>query len=422
MKRFVIRLLLLTTIFSYCSKCYAQYDTINKHVIIAFDNALPYEDYRNALKNKDRIESTISELIIDMQLQKGDYYSLINFGISANAPNINKLARPIIDRNGNKIIWREFDNISKMFTQGSWFNMVYSQGISLITNDGSPFSLLTGAKAYSISCLSKPEGKKVACKTYLVMITDDHYNGNDDQNKEFDQMKATRMNKTEFLNQCYDVAKYFNFRYSKAVVIDKSYATGALQAFLYEVVPAMSVSLNSVVDYPANMGLTRVNGGYRLAFDFKSVSDIHRLKCLKLSIIDKNGNRNSYTYNDNGRVEIMLPMSDFKDSVVVEMSSWLLQIDGVYNGALLSPKDKEFQRLNVRLIHALKNEVYLFGLLPIPDWMWAFTNDWHKAVITWNLLTLSLVVILMWYLVLWLIRINTTYIPDNKKLTIKRIK
>lgn len=423
MKNFIIRLLLLLAVFIYCSVCYAQYDTINKHIIIAFDNALP-DKYRNALRDKSRIKNAISKLTIDLQLQKGDYYSLVNFGISSNAPSISKLARPIMDSKGNEIVWRLFDNFDNMFAQNSWMSMVDIQGISQIarSRDDSPFSLLTGAKAYSISCLSKRDEKKVACKTYLVMITDDHYNGNDDQNKEFDQMIGTRMSKTEFLNRCYNVAKSFNFRYNKAVVIDNSYATGDLQAILFEVVPAMSVSLNSVIDYPANMGLTRVNGGYRLKFDFKSVSDIHRLERLALRVIDKHGKRKNYVYKGNGSVEIMLPMSDFQDSVVVEMSAWLLQMDGVYNGALLSPKDKEFQRLHVSLTHILKNEVTLAGFLAIPDCMWSFTDDWHEAVIVWSLVGLLLVVIFMWGVAHWLIRINTTYSPSNKKITIERTK
>lgn len=426
MKGFIVRMLSFVAIFIYCLECHAQYDTINKHIIIAFDNSFSYAPYRNALKDKQRIKSAISKLIVDMQLQKGDYYSLVNFGISAKADSISKLARPIVDRHGEKIVWREFESFDDIFAQNNWLNMVDTQGISQINRsyDDSPFSLLTGAKAYSISCLPQQGEKKMACKTYLVMITDDLYNGNDDQNKEFDQMKqfGTRMSKTEFLNRCYEVAKYFNFRYNKSVVIDNSYATGDLQAILFEVVPTMSVSLNSVIDYPANMGLTRVNGGYRLKFDFQSVSDIHKLKRLVLGIIDSHGKRKNYVYKGNGKVEIMLPMSDFQDSVVVEMSSWLLQVDGVYNGALLSPKDKEFQRLHVSLTHTLKNEVYLFGLWPIPDGMWSFTDDWHEAVIIWSLLSLLLVVILMWCFVRWLVRINTTYIPDNKKITIKRIK
>ncbi len=403
---------------------YGQYDTINKHVIIAFDNALPKE-YAKSLKDKPLIKSKIARAICDLRLKEGDYYSMVNFGISKYDSNIKKLARPIKDNHGTPIVWREFVNTYDMFSQNSWYDMIERQGLSLLQEQGGPFSLLTGAKSYVINSVCLPDERVAANKTYLVMVTDNYYNGNDDQNKEFDKMTGTSMNKKDFLEQCYNVAANLSFRYIKdnTIMINDCLKDAAFQVYVYEVVPAILVSLNSIVDYPANMGIERVNGGYRMRFDFKSASDKHILKRLMLNVIGKNNKSfRSYQFDGDGRADIMLPISHFEDCVKIEMSAWLLQKDNVYNGALLSPHDSNFTRLNVSLSHKLKNEVYFFGLVPIPDWMWAFTNNWHTAVIVWDLIALLTVIAIMCFFMHWLIRINTTYQPNNNMIKIKRIK
>lgn len=407
-------------------RVYAQYDTINRHVIIAFDNALP-EEYVKSIKNELLIKSAISRSISNLGLKEGDYYSMVNFGISKYDSNINNLARPIKDNRGTPIIWRKFISIFDMFNQNSWYDMIERQGLNRMKRQGGPFSLLTGAKAYVINSVCPPNDQVGANRTYLVMVTDDHYNGNDNQNKEFDTMGKTTISKSkrDFLDQCNKVAANLIFRYirDKTIMINDYLATGALQVSVYEVVPALLVSLNSIVDYPANMGIERVNGGYRMRFDFKSISDRHILKRLALNVIGKNDQPyRIYQFDGDGRADIMLPMSHFEDCVKIEMSVWLLQKDSIYNGALLNPHDSDFARLNVNLFHKLKNEVYFFGLIPIPDWMWAFTDNWHTAVIVWDLIALLVVIAIMGFFMHWLIRINTTYEPNNNIITIKRIK
>lgn len=417
---------LMLLLFLLCDslQTYAQYDMINKHVIIAFDNAL-HEKYVKSIKNKELIRNAISKSISNLGLGEGDYYSMVNFGISKYDSNINNLARPIKDNHGAPIVWRKFTNIVNMFNQNSWEDMIERQGLSRLQEQGGPFSLLTGAKAYVVNSVRLSYEQVGANKTYLVMITDDHYNGNDNQNKEFDTMGETTMSKKDFLDQCNRVAANLSFRYIRdyTVMINDYLDTGALQVSVYEVVPALLVSLNSIVDYPANMGIERVNGGYRMRFDFKSISDTYILKRLVLKIGGKNNKFiQSYHFDGDGRADIMLPISQFEDSVKIQMSAWLLQKDNIYNGALLSPYDSDFKRLNISLSHKLKNEVYFLGLLPIPDWMWTFTDNWHTAVIVWDLIALLIVIAIMFFFMHWLIRVNTTYEPNNNIIIIKRIK
>lgn len=414
------RILLLLMFCLYTINVMAQYDTINKHVIIAFDNSLP-TNYRNVLKSKVRIKNALTSLLSDLKLQKGDYYSLVNFGINECATSISKLARPILDSKGKTIAWREYKSMDDMFSQGDWLNMVDTQGISEVSKGGSPFSLLTGAKAYSLTCLPKQNGRKMSNKTYLAMVTDDQYNGNNDQNTEFDQIPNTIMKKTEFLNNCYVVAQFYNIKYYGAVAIDSTMRP-SYKAFLYEVVPSSSFSLGSVLDYPANLGLRRVKGGYRLRFVFKSVSDEYQLKRFKVSIVNHVGEKEIKTYDTDGVAEIFIPNSKIlSDSLEVELQGWLLQNDEAYGGILLNPNDSHFSRLFVKQKIALKNEAKIYGLIPIPDSLWFFTDNWQTAVIVWDVIVLLMLIVVICFISYKLFNTITAYTPKNDKFEITKI-
>lgn len=181
------RILVLLILCFYAMNTMAQYDMINKHVIIAFDNSLPNDTY---IRNKARIKNALIALLSDVKLQKGDYYSLVNFGINESVASISKLARPILDYKGEIIAWREYESMDDILSQGDWLNMVDTQDISDISKGGSPFSLLTGAKAYPLICLPKRNGRKMVNKTYHILVTDNQYNANNDQSTEFDQFKS----------------------------------------------------------------------------------------------------------------------------------------------------------------------------------------------------------------------------------------
>lgn len=404
-------------------KVEAQNKALNKHIIISLDNALSSK-YETVLCDQNRIKQAIAKITVDLDLKEGDYYSFVNFGINEYAEDISQLARPIKDAQGKLIVWREFKSVEDMFAQGkSWYDMVLTQGINEINYMGRQFSLLTGAKAYSLSCIPKQKGKKMANKTYLVMITDDQYNGNNDQNTEFNTMYNTRMSKQEFLTHCRNVAKYYNFHFSHSVLIDHTLSAG-YEAFLYEVIPSSSYALGTVVNYPANLGLCRVKGGYRLQFPFETVSNEFLIRCFGLHTITyKDGKRVRnihYFYPQDKEASVLVPIDAVSDRLEVEMEGWILQNDSIYGGVLLSPNDPLFSRLHIRQVLTPTNEAKIYGLLPIPDGLWLFTDNCQTAIITWDIICLLVLIAVICFIAYLIFNRLTAYKPNNNIIRLRK--
>ena len=405
-------------------KAGAQNKILNKHVIISLDNAL-HPKYETVLCEQNRIQQAIAKIATDLDLKEGDYYSFVNVGINEYAENISQLARPIKDAKGKFIVWREFKSVKDMFAQGkSWYDMVLTQGINEISYMGRQFSLLTGAKAYSLSCIPKQGEEKMANKTYLVMITDDQYNGNNDQNTEFNMMYNTRMNKQEFLAHCRNVAKYYNFQFCYSVLINDT-LEAKYEAFLYEVIPSSSYALGAVVNYPANLGLRRVKGGYRLQFPLETISNEFLIRCFGLHIITNQGGkrvRNTYYfYTKDKEVSVLVPTDDvMSDRLEVEIEGWIHQNDSIYGGVLLNPYDPLFSRLHTCQVLTLTNEAKIYGLLPIPDGLWLFTNNCQTAVLTWDIICLLVLIAVICFIAYLIFNRITAYKPNNNIIRLRK--
>lgn len=397
--------------------------SLSKHVIIAFDDfVLP--QFSNALLDGFIVREKIRKALHDLGLKKGDYYSLVNFSISAYDNDINNLVRPIKDSKGNKITWRPFESADVLFKQNSWNDMIVNQGRNHV--GWGAFSLLTGAKAYSLTTLPSSEGCYVN-RTYLLMVTDDNYNGNDDYNKEFSTLwyenPNCKLSNDAFTNHCREVNLFYKFLYNRRYNIQKS-GERSYDVHVYDVNPQSQVALPSVVNYPANLGITQINGGYRLKFDFSSASQDYILKKFQIIYYDRYGKEHTseYTSETTAIIDIHNNEINSEDSLKVLLRGWMLQNDKLYGGLLLSPDDPLLQRLNVSLKLELKNEAILFGAIPIPSVLWFFTDSATIAVTTWSIIAILLLVLFMWWLVRKLVYENTTYRPNNDQIVIKRVK
>lgn len=395
---------------------------LTKHVIIAFDDFI-LPQFRNNLFNGSLIKSKIGRALRDLGLRDGDYYSLVNFSISAYNDDINELVRPIKDYKGNELVWRPFKSTEDIFSQNEWTNMIIVQGRDYVGRGA--FSLLTGAKAYSLSTVPSKGGKMVN-RTYLLMVTDDNYNGNDDYNKEFSTLwyenPNCRLSKTTFTDHCRNVNFFYKFLYNKKYNIASS-GECSYDIHVYDVNPQSYVALPSVVNYPANLGLTQVNGGYRLNFDFSAVSQDYIIKKMQVIYYDYKNKEHITEFANDTTVIINIPNSDIggEDSLKILLRGWILQNDNQYGGILLSPDDPLSHRLNVSIKLGLKNEARLFGIIPIPSLLWSFTDNTNIAVTVWSVISILFLIFFMWWLVRKLIFDNTTYRPNNNQIKIKRI-
>lgn len=405
------------------------YERPNKHVIISFDTAIP--DFATELRNRSLMENSLQSVLNKIELTEDDYISLVNFGISQKSKNLRELSRSIKDKNGKPMTWLPYTTLSSILSMGkSWQNMIDEQGISYTARDQSAFSILTGSKAYTLlSQRNKAKDDKIAGETYLIMVTDDNYNGCDDINKEFSLMYAPYLSQNEFLEQCREVAKYYNFYYEKALSNEKISVKGnkTYKAMVYKVLPSSNMALSSVVDYPANLGLKRVKGGYKLDFDFQCADGDYLIRKFEVSYKGKKGDKyaDCYTYDskadkyeDNAQhISLLIPHSHIQGNKLdVDMKVWLQQTDNIYGSAMLNPNSEDFSRLNVSTSLNIKNEAKALGYIPIPDIFWIGNNVTTQVQI-WNLIWVFVIIILLYLLYRHLVKKFSRYVPDNSEIT-----
>lgn len=396
---------------------------LTKHVIVAFDDFISPQ-FSKILLNGTDVKAVLRRAMKDLDVKEGDYYSLLNFSISAYDNDINNLVRPIKDYNRKDIVWKPFKSIEDVLTQNSWTNMIVEQGRNSVGRGA--FSLLTGAKAFSLTALPS-KGDALVNRTYLLMVTDDNYNGNDDYNKEFSTLwyvnPNCKLSKSTFTNHCREVNLFYKFLYNRKYNIAQS-GGSSYDIHVYDVNPQSQVALPAVVNYPANLGLSQTNGGYRLSFDISAASQEYKIKKMQVIYTDCNKKEHIANFGNEKTILINIPNSEvaFMDSLNVMLRGWIIQNDKLYGGLLLSPDDPLLQRLNVCLNLELKNEARLFGIIPIPSLLWFFTDNTTVAVTVWSVITILLLIFFMWWLVRKLIFENTTYRPSNNQIVIKRVR
>lgn len=398
------------------------YTRPNKHVIISFDTAIPgYTDY---VKNENFVESHLQPLVDALQLTSEDYLSLVNFGISSQSKDLSEIGRTMKDSVGKKLSWIPYTSLHDLLSRGKWEEMYAKQGVDFTKRDKSAFSLLTGSKPYTLLSQRQFEGGKTASETYMVLVTDDNYNGCDDINKEFSQMSAPFLDAKGFLDQCREVARNFNFYYEPKISND-NIASGqekTLKVMVFSVVPASGMALSSVVDFPANFGLHRVPDGYLMEFDLDVVDKYYDVVRFDLSFIDKKGEKHtatsmmSDTINGRRSISLNIPFSAISGSELeVETKGWLVQKDTVYGAAMLNPNSKDFSRLSVKTTLSLTDNVKAFGFIPIPFW---FGRNGDSQISIWNTIYGITLLLLFFWCVRKLIKKMSIYRPQNSAISI----
>jgi len=411
---FLIVFFFPSKIFSQDDKAWLNDSSVNSHVIIAFDAALPHA-YRFVPNHDPQFNRQIRYALLNLGLHSGDYYSFVNFVMGSLNPDLNSFARTST-MSGHDIAWYAFSSYDEIFSHGLW--NFCSLGLSRV--QGKPFSILTGAKPYSLKALYKKNKSYYSNKTYLLMVTDDQYNGNNDINTEYDQLGSYMQGKKRtFLDFCRQTSSLYRFEYKKEFIINSFYIA-PYKVIVFEVIPQSSFSLNSVVDYPATFGLRRTKAGYRLNFNYKCMDKDYTIQKLQISYKKRDGEVISKDfYNNIGEVDII--MNDIpSDSVKVRIRSWLKFNDGFYGGVVESPIDDNFERLSYKTVLPLGNNEKILGLIPLFDFFWWFyPNDLTKAVMVWDVIILIVISVLV-----FAIRIFdkwTKYEPGNNNIKITKI-
>ncbi len=421
-KRFV-SLILLVLFFSISS--FAQLNNCpNSHVIVAIDNALPI-GYWDFLKDREKILSTLERLLEanNCKLNTDDYVSMVTFAIGLDDKSFNNFAKPISKNGGSFCAWEPCDNLRDVLGPN---NINWSETVCEARTrfTGSPYSLLSGAKQFSVYSLKQSlEDEKIIASNniYLAVITDDHYNGQDNYSKEFESYEGMngKASKDDFFGMIEQFNSSFNFEKVGDINLIQQYKIA-----LYKMTPVQRPSISSVVDFPPSLNLHRIKGGYKIAFNASSDDSMYHLLKCRLEVLTVEGDSivKEFSSSPSGECSIDLSLKYGEinpDSIKVIFKAWLLQKDGIYNGYVLNPYDKICSRLSTTINLSCPSEGRVLGI-PLGDMMWWWCQDDIKmAAFIWEFIILGIVVIAVVVILYYYNKKTSVYNVENSEIVIE---
>ena len=170
---------------------------------------------------------------------------------------------------------------------------------------------------------------------------------------------------------------------------------------------------------PSPVPIKRVRGGFELSLDLSTTNKLYQISDITI----KNNRGKTIGRSDNGKVDVKFSSSDVRsgDSLSVQMS--LKQLDGIYNGILISPNNPTHRGgMTLNQVVKISDEAKVLGLMPLNDWLWWwYPHDVFTAVMIWDvIIILAFIAVLLYLGYRIFININS-YSPSNSNIKIKKL-
>ena len=351
--------------------------------------------------------------------EQGDYISFVGFRINAEQNDMDVFAMPLNGSNGKmKYLQYGPDELKTLLTH-RWGNTVLQP-----YNSGSaPFSLVSVAKAYALAAV-KSEGQMVN-RTFLVMITDRHYNGNNF----YDEMQALHWKQEELrlanpltsrqiFERCYEVEQNYLIKYLSTYSVwnGNTYSPKGYVEF-YEYVPLQQhFMLSSVVNYPSHLRAVRqCDDSYIVTLPL-SLRGNQLYKVLRTDVfLCSNDTIHEQSPDDaihlNGcDTTLTLQWSQGSKPRYVGLRVWMALRDGVYEATLMSPSLQSPQEsgrdgLNIFIPVEQEPDATVFGQR-LSGWAWrplSWAGNQHRVakiyeIAIYVILLILLIVAVSYYL------------------------
>lgn len=364
-------------------------------MIIALDVRAPRVN--GPLWNSKSVSRAIRDVISKNNINP-DLISGVLYGIDENSTS---------PRNFSKLITLPKSSKSKDFSD------ILTSLHSNLPN-GTFFSITSFAKPYTLIAL---KDKALTNRTYMVIITDGKYNGNDDYYGEvsFVRNNFTAEGKAEFKKSIKDVQTNYFCEY----IGSKQIAGGFVQ--LYEFVPLQQYfALESVLDFPHEVIAKRYKDCYKVQVSVNSIeNNDYEISKLVLSVKNDNKILTSQEIRPNTTFSFDIANEDI-DHVELEIMSWIKLCDGVYNNTILHPQGSKLQGSEglTRTINISKDsKALILGVIPLSDAMFKisfWTSSQTVAANSWG----WIIIFLILSIVIFVIYKSNIYKPVPEETTI----
>lgn len=385
------RIVLILTFVLLCFKGYCKED---KHLIVSIDlkSEITMYDREYAVS---KIKSVIPRMLRNNNITEG-YASIQFFSVNENASNLEEYVK----------------NINDPFTQFSDVNYVVD---GLLESDfyqyhGNHYSVVTIAKPYSLLKFRDIASDKLIEKTYLILVTDYKYNGNDDFYGELKHVpRISKDTKESIMNTIKDVQQNYFYKFIAEENISRYPRSGYIS--LFEVIPLQQYfSIESVVDFPHKITATRTKDGYKATFKINQLENPNYRFISSEAFLPVEGHDEIRSVKLNQDVIFDIPERLVEelgeDNISINFRTWVQLIDNVYNHTILSPDGDKLQGadgLNRSIKIELEKDAEILGFIPLTDGLYNisfWTNNQNVAAATWGvifiLILLGIMIFIIW--------------------------
>lgn len=385
------RIVLILTFVLLCFKGYCKED---KHLIVSIDlkSEITMYDREYAVS---KIKSVIPRMLRNNNITEG-YASIQFFSVNENASNLEEYVK----------------NINTPFTQFSDVNNVVD---GLLESDfyqyhGNHYSVVTIAKPYSLLKFRDVASDKLIEKTYLILVTDYKYNGNDDFYGELKHVpRISKDTKESIMNTIKDVQQNYFYKFIAEENISRYPRSGYIS--LFEVIPLQQYfSIESVLDFPHKITATRTKDGYKATFKIDQLDNPNYRFISSEAFLPVEGHDEIRSVKLNQDVIFDIPERLVEelgeDNISINFRTWVQLIDNVYNHTILSPDGDKLQGadgLNRSIKIELEKDAEILGFIPLTDGLYNisfWTNNQNVAAATWGvifiLILLGIMIFIIW--------------------------
>ena len=392
-----ILLLLLCFITTYPSFCQVDDKKENELLIVALDVRSRVKTYWSA----SSISNCISGILAKNNI-KPDNVSGVLYGIEEGAPT----------PTGFSNLKVEPEPIKNSYV--GLLETLHSQ-----IPYGTFYSITSFAKPYSLMAL---KGKQNTNRTFMVIITDGVYNGNDDYYGEASYVKNrfTEEGKNQFKKEIKSVQTNYFCQFIEQQPINGGYVQ------LYEFIPLQQYfALESVLSFPHDIVAERKKGEYQITFPIVGIqNDDYKIERLVVTVSSGSGDVIFKEEVTPGK-ELIINIPNDKlygivSSANIEVKAWVKLCDGIYNNTILHPEGSKLQgaeglyrRINIKL----EDDAKILGVIPLPDFLF-YLSFWTSSQTTaanswaWILIFIAIAA------VVYIIYKSNIYKPDTTKIKI----
>jgi hypothetical protein len=318
------------------------------HVIVLLDGSGSMDDTNQKLQEIKKLvteglsyvcfkEGTVLNRRKLLDKNKGDYLSIISFGIEENESDFSKFIRKV-----------EFNN-KKTYCYSNDFNeSIFKDGLlpikkRLVLNYN--WSVIEIAIPMGINHLKNGCKKDIRVnRTFIVLITDGEYSSNDAyKDKNIDYVDSIR-NK---LIKNFDWTDELNWAGEQ----DKL-RTSKVKLRIFEVKPRMeNFSIQSIIKYDNSLFFNRTEEGYEadLRITFQDTEKQFSITQMKAELIDSKGNiipnsdKTIQDLNTDKTIRFFIPNWYSEKEIDIQMKFWVHMQDDSYGVHVLYPHGTAMQ-------------------------------------------------------------------------------